>query len=208
MIIEYDFDLINNKNDRLWFAKIVADRYLGLSMDVAMEEFALMVNRFVHQFGSIDNIESDTMLAKRVLVDNVRIFFQRIIRLKYNSADYMHTHSKFGDNSKDWLCDQLFLQAQHFAIKWTQFGSESKKICKLLLSVNNTCQWKCYNCNLTNIDNNINECPHCNKGINPLWPARHNKSQTFCVNKQFGLIKWNSRVCFHSVCLFVCFMTI
>ena len=41
---------------------------------------------------------------------------------------------------------------------------------------------------------NINQCIGCKKGINPLMIPKQNKSDSFCVQKPFGLIKLDRNV--------------
>lgn len=60
-------------------------------------------------------------------------------------------------------------------------------------------KWKCFHCNSINsiciindkdVNNQTNNlCSTCKQGISPLFYAKMNKSETFCVTKKFGLRK-------------------
>ena len=174
MIIEHNFDL-TNKDDRLWFATIVTDRLVADIFYHSIHGDKPILGKVVAKY--IDKVSSAS--AKRQLADNLRILLNR-----YES----------GLKQRNELFEQ---DAQKYASRWVQFESQSKQINDSLLNINsnnNESKWKCYHCTLSN-DDNVNECLGCRKGMNPLWPARTNKSETFCVSKPFGLIKWDCQVC-------------
>ena len=182
MIIECNFDL-TKKDDRSWFAKIVADRWMGM-LGYEMEEcFGTLLNKTLAKY--VDDVKYG--IAKRELADNLYILLDR------------HKMEFFGKKGHNYNLYQLFEQdSKAYAVQFIRFASKSNKICELLLSNNNKSPWKCYHCYFIN-KNSINECSRCNKGVNPLWPARCNKSESFCVTKPFGLIKWKYNVCLNYV---------
>lgn len=187
LIIKDTFDF-TNKDDRLWFSKIFWDRVYSVEMHDLYDQCVAPLKKAVSKY--VVDINITDMRAIREFADNLDTLF-------HNHTTRMHIYNTSHVNFNKQIL--LFEQnAEKYALKWIQFESESKRICKLLLSNNKyKSQWNCYNCNLVN-ENNINQCSRCNKGINPIFPAKQNKSQTFCVTKPFGLIKWNG---YRSVCL-------
>lgn len=193
MIIDFNFDLMN-KDDRLWLERIVTDRYVCVWAYGTQERLQSHVNQFIVKY--VDTF--DSFLAKDEWASDLHILFRR---LALNPApirtirDNLNREYRLG-TTNDNLLKEFRRVAKQVTVKWQQFESESKQLCHLLLNENNKSEWNCYYCNETN-KSNINQCLNCSKGINPLYPARYNKSETFCVNKPFGLIKWN---CNYNVC--------
>ena len=183
MIIEFNFDL-TNKDDKLWFAKIIADRVVAVDMYHREYEWSTIVHKLVVE--PVDCVTSS--IEQRELVSNFYILLER--------------HKENGrlraQNRNKWLIS-FHQDAQQYLQKFSDAAkSQSKEKCQSLLRTKNNSiesRWKCYHCKLMNNDN-VNQCLGCNKGINPLWPARKNESETFCVSKPFGLIKWGYQVTF------------
>ena len=174
MIIERDLDL-TNLDDRVYFSTIVVDRLLGFDAYNRLVRDVTLVDKVV--FRCVDNKFVNSVAMQNFAYD-LYIMLRRYKRI-----------SEFEERKK------LFQQdAEQYVSRWMQFESESKHICKSLLSKNDQLQWKCYYCNFMN-SNNMNQCVRCYKGVNPIWPARRNKSEIFCVTKPFGLIKWPYKVC-------------
>ena len=67
-------------------------------------------------------------------------------------------------------------------LKLKRDRKKSKKILKNLKS------WKCYECNII-CQNGIRVCHQCGKSINPLIFAKDNRSETFTVDKPFGILQ-------------------
>ena len=186
MITNYDFDL-TNKSDKLWFEKIVWDRVTSVSLyNICQEQYArvnTVVKECIERFDDFYDF-----LAKQALIDNLKILFDRHML-------------NFNDDRKEGEWYSLFEQdSKTFTEKWTQYQSESKKICQSLLNQDNEPHgqwtWKCYQCTTMNCnDNNSNRCTECGQGINPLWIPKQNNSEIFCVSKPFGLIEWKPDVC-------------
>lgn len=183
--IDYDFDL-KKMDDKLLFAKIVADRIAAVETHKNLDKLRELRSKIVWQY--VDQLKG--MVMKRELANNVRILLER-----YAPAYKRENKDNSTDDCKDnenWI-DIFEQEAKNFAIKFVEFESKSKESHKLLMDSKS--QWECYYCNGMN-NNETNECLKCNKGVNPLWLARNSKSATFCVNKPFGLIKWKDNVCF------------
>ena len=182
IFIEQNFDF-SKEDDILIFSKIVADRRMAELMYREIEKNEIVINNAVVK--CLANAHSNK--EKRMLIDSLKILNIRHAFNARNQAwrkrDYGY-YKSYDEITEDYR--QSFEQdATDYRDKLIKFESESKKVCKLLLGKNK--QWKCYACDLMNNDD-INRCLRCNKGINPLFPARQNKSQIFCVSKPFGLI--------------------
>ena len=141
--------------------------------------------------------------------DKLIIPYLKKIKLKHR---YMFMHNYrcrlarlIIHNTIDFFMDFQKLQAQVkiFVQKWINYHDERylSKICKVTMDVSNWREWKCYQCNMIN-DKHAFECKVCHKGINALYLAKCNKSQTFCVDKPFGLINhdFSQQVCIMCAC--------
>ena len=189
MVIEYNFDL-TNKDDKLWFVKIVADRVVTVGKYDTEQKSMALLNQIVDEY--LEDVK--TRKLRRELVHNLF----KLLRRHMDAQDIYNIIIH-----KTW--DVLFQQeARQYAEKLIEFELKSKETRKSLLSTNddnNTkLQWKCYHCNSMN-HSSMDACLQCQKqfkkgiGINPLLLAKENKSETFGVTKPFGIIRWNCQVC-------------
>ena len=117
-------------------------------------------------------------------------------------SNYQVLYLRFCLQNTDFQNVQAYVQT--FVEKWINYHDEMylSKICNVILDVNSWHEWKCYQCNMIN-DKHAFECIGCQKGINRLYLAKYNKSQTFCVEKPFGLINHSvsQQVCIMCVCM-------
>ena len=141
---------------------------------------------FEHHFISIIN--------KYNVNDNNIVSLHKYI-CDYLKCYYLNDYNKLTLNPSQLLeIDTKIKQfSENKKLKLERNRMESKKI------VHNLKNWKCYQCNII-YQNYVRLCPQCTKGINPLLFIQHNQSETFTVDKPFGILHWSSRRKAFNVC--------
>ena len=168
-------------DDRRLFIELVSDRWLCIAVKHKMYNECMGVYQLIIPYWN--KVKHRDMFITSCL--NFLMHFSMQNGIEYTNIQKLQPHVKT------------------FANKWINYHDERylSKICKVILDVNNWHEWKCYQCNMIN-DKHAFECIVCHKGINALYLAKCNKSQTFCVDKPFGLINhdFSQQVCIMCVC--------
>ena len=185
LIDHLDLNLTVTDDSRL-FIELVCDRRLCIALKQYVYEFSIRLYSLILPY------------SKKIR--NANRFTQNYLQF-WMKLSHQYDFDDFTD--LDFYLLQAQAQVKTFVEKWINYHDESylSKRCKVILDVNKWHEWKCYQCNMINAKHEL-ECKGCRQGINPLYLAKYNKSQTFCVEKPFGLIKhFSKQVCMMCVCV-------